>query len=272
MNRERFFRLLAPLVLVAGLSFSACGGESERIDDASAGDAGEPSDTGGTSTGGRGGTSTGGRGGTSTGGRGGTPSTGGSSTGGTGGIDGMCDEIVPCGGDPEGTWSVRENCLEVLVTDIQEFLQYPACRGVVGRASGDVEGTFTFADGIMTQDIVVTAFVTVTINDECAQGIVGSPDITAADLCPLLDAQFMSDPETPGSCAPTSEGCQCDAMQAPMPSTNMGAYTVVGDQLVAEDGTSFDFCQEGDELHLHGYPADAQTGQVAGLTVLLDRI
>jgi hypothetical protein len=271
MNRKRFRPLLAPLVLATGVSFSACGGESQtNIDDPSAGDAGEPSSTGGTSSGGRGGT-------TSTGGRGGTTSTGGSSTGGTatggtgGMIDGMCDEIMPCGGDPEGTWNVRENCAEVLVP-IEGFAQYPGCENILGMGSGDIEGTFTFAGGVMTQDIVVTTFVTVTIDDACAQGIVGSPDITSADLCPLLDAQFMSSPDTPGSCVPTTAGCQCQATQPPMPSESMGAYTIMGEELVGADGTSFDFCQDGDELHLHGYTADAQTGQVVALTLLLDRI
>lgn len=256
MNRG-FSSLLAPLGLLVGLSFAACGGESETHgDDSSAGDAGEPS------------------GGTSTGGRGGTTSTGGSTTGGsggTGGIDGVCDEILPCGGDPEGSWNVRENCAEVLVP-IEDFAGVAGCADVLGRGSGEIEGTFTFADGIMTQDIVITSTVTVTITDECAQGLFGSPDITAADLCPLLDSMFMNDMTTMGSCAATSEGCQCDGTQAPMPNTTMAAYTVVGNQLDFGDGEPFDFCQEGDELHLHGVTNDPTTGQSAALTLLLDRI
>jgi len=256
MNRLGFSHLLVPLGLLVLLSFSACGGESETNgDDDSGGEAGDSS--GGT---------------TSTGGRGGTTSTGGSSTGGTGGmIDGVCEDIMPCGGEPEGTWEVRENCAEVLVP-IEAFAMTPGCEDVLGRGSGEIEGTFTFADGMMTQDIVITSAVTVTVTDSCAQGLFGSPDITAAELCPLLDAMFMNDMTTMGSCAATNEGCQCDGTQEPMPNMNTGAYTIMGNQLVFADGEPFDFCQDGDELHLHGVTSDPTTGQTAALTILLDRI
>jgi hypothetical protein len=254
MNRGRFSHLLAPLGVVVGFSFSACGGESEKKVDDSGGEAGEPSNGGSSS------------------GSGGTTSTGGTSTGGTGGmIDGVCEDIMPCGGDPEGTWEVRENCAEVLVP-ISDFAMTPGCEDVIGRGSGEIEGTFTFADGMMTQDIVVTTTVSVTITDSCAQGLFGSPDITAALLCPVLDSMFMNDMNVMGSCAATNAGCQCDGMQAPMPNMNTGAYTIMGNQLVGANGQIFDFCQDGDELHLHGNTVDDQTGQVVALTLLLDRI
>ena len=211
MNREHFPRLFAPLSLVVGLSFFACGGESDTNGD----DGGEAGDSSGGTN--------------STGGRGGSTSTGG--TGGTGGIDGVCEDIMPCGGDPEGTWEVRENCAETLVP-ISDFAMTPGCEDVVGRGSGEIEGTITFADGVMTQDITITATVSVVINDSCAQGLLDSPDVTAALLCPLLDSMFMNDPELMGSCAATSEGCQCDGMQMPMQNMTSGAYTIVGNQLV----------------------------------------
>jgi hypothetical protein len=248
MTRAPFPPAFSLLPLVVALSFFACGGESETNgDDDSGGEAGDSS--------------------------GGTTATGGSSTGGTGGmIDGVCDEILPCGGDPEGTWSVRENCAEVLVP-IEAFAMTPGCENVLGRGSGDIEGTFTFENGMMTQDIVITTTVTVTVTDSCAQGIIGSPDITAADLCPLLDSMFMNDMTTMGSCEATSEGCQCDGTQEPMPSMSTGAYTIMGEKLVPADGSEpFDFCQDGDELHLHGVTSDPTTGQTAALTLLLDRI
>ena len=93
----------------------ACGGESDTNGD----DGGEAGDSSGGTN--------------STGGRGGSTSTGG--TGGTGGIDGVCEDIMPCGGDPEGTWEVRENCAETLVP-ISDFAMTPGCEDVVVRRVG----------------------------------------------------------------------------------------------------------------------------------------
>jgi hypothetical protein len=230
MNRVRFFRWIGSVGVLGGLALSACGGESETNNGGSGGEAGNP--------------------------------------GGTGGIDGVCEDITPCGGDPEGTWSVRENCAEVLVPGVFE---QPGCEDVVGRGSGEVTGTFTFSNGVVTQDTVITSNVSVVITDACAQGIVGSDMITAADLCPLLDATLMNDPATPLRCSPTTEGCQCEGTQAPMPNMGTDTYTVVGNQLLF-GGETFDFCQEGDELHLHGMTVEPDTGSDVALTLLLDRI
>jgi hypothetical protein len=246
---------MGSMAIAGALALSACGGDSESSDDGSGGEAGDPSGNGG-STGG-----TGARGGS--GGAAGTPTGG---TAGTG-IDGVCEEITPCGGDPEGSWTVTENCAEVLVTGVVE---YPGCEDVVGRGSAEVTGTFTFSSGVVIQNIVVTPNVTTVITDVCARGIVGSDMITAAQLCPVLDATLMNDPETPLRCSVTNEGCQCAGEQPPQ--TNMGTdtYMIVGNQLLI-GGDTFDFCQEGDELHLHGTTVDATSGQSVSLTLLLER-
>ena len=245
MNCVQLFRWMGSMSIVGTLALSACGGESETNDDGSGGEAGDPSGNGGSGAG--------------TGAQGGTAGTG---------IDGVCEDIVPCGGDPEGTWDVRENCAEVLVTGL---VDYPGCENVVGRGSAEVTGTFTFASGVVIQDTTVTANVSVIITDVCAQGIVGSDMITAADLCPLLDAQLMMDPMTPLDCAVTTEGCECAGEQPPQINMGTDTYMVVGNQLLI-GGDTFDYCQEGDELHLHGTTVDATSGQTVALTLLLDRI
>jgi hypothetical protein len=231
MNRVRFIRWIGSVGVLSGLALSACGGEStEKFDDGSSG-------------------------------RGGT--------GGTGGIDGVCEDITPCGGDPEGSWNVRENCAEVLLDGI---VDQPGCEDAVGRGSAAMEGTFTFSNGVATQDTVVTAYVSVVIDDTCAQALVGSDMITAADLCPLLDAQLMANPDTPLRCMPSSAGCECEGEQPPMANTGTDTYEIVGSQLLLGSGDIFDFCQDGDELHLHGTTIDASTGADVGLTLLLDRL
>ena len=255
MNRIRLVRWMGSVAAVGALALSACGGESESNgDDGSGGE--DPSGNGGSTAGT---TTQGGSGGTA-----GTPTGG---TAGTG-IDGVCEAITPCGGDPEGSWNVTENCAEVLVTGVVE---YPGCENVVGRGSAEVTGTFTFSSGVVIQNIVVTPNVTVVVTDVCAQGIVGSDMVTAAALCPVLDATLMNDPETPLRCSVTSEGCECAGEQPSQTTMGTDTYQIVGNQLMI-GGDTFDFCQEGDELHLHGTTVDATSGQTISLTLLLDRI
>jgi hypothetical protein len=256
---------------VSALFFLACGGNSETSsDDDSGGEAGEPSGTGGSNGGS---TAKGGTAGTN----GGTPATGGAPTGGTGGTggeppDGVCEDITACGGDPLGIWNVSENCTEV-VLDLGAEL---GCESIPATGSAVVTGTFTFADGLMTQDTVQTVDVTMLIDDACAQTLVGLPNVTAADVCPLVSAQLMMDPDTPGTCAVAPGGCRCDVTQGPTPNVQADPYEVVGTQIIvtdSADGTTgaLDFCQEGDELHLHADAVDLATATLGSLTILLAR-
>jgi hypothetical protein len=194
---------------------------------------------------------------------------GGSSSGGTGGLpDGTCDDVTPCGGDPTGTWTIRENCLEAVIPDI---FGVPGCENVRPVGSGTLEGTFTFENGIATQSTEQTVDITVIIDDACAEAISMLPGVSAADLCPLLDAMLMMDPETPADCAAVGGDCRCDATQITEPTTQTDSYEVVGNQLVLGSGDTFDFCQEGDEMSLSGETVDATSGATAEILVLLDR-
>jgi hypothetical protein len=258
MSRRRLSGSLFALSAVSAVFFMACSGESSSSDDGDSGGGtggsqGGSSATGGTSSGGTssGGTSSGGVGGT-----GGTPP------------DGSCDDIVPCGGDPTGTWVVRENCTEVLVEGL--FEGTPGCEDVVAAGSGVLEGTFTFDNGVATQDTSLTASVTVFITDACAQGLTELPDVTAVQLCPLL-GQLMMDPETTTTCAASNGDCRCDGTQAPTITMETDTYEVVGTQLILGSGDTFDFCQDADGMDLSGSTVDPQSGAAADLMVTLDR-
>jgi hypothetical protein len=53
-------------------------------------------------------------------------------------------------------------------------------------------------------------------------------------------------------------------------------YEVVGNQIIVTDSTdgtmgALDFCQEGDELHLHADGVDLATAALGSLTILLAR-
>jgi hypothetical protein len=181
----------------------------------------------------------------------------------------VCDDVTACGGDPTGTWTLRENCLEVVVPGLFEGVE--GCENVRPVGSGTLEGTFTFEDGTATQNTQQTVDVTVIIDDACAEAISGLPGVSAAALCPLLDAMIMMDPETPADCAAVGDDCRCDGTQATEPVMQTDTYEVVGDQLVLGSGDTFDFCQEGDEMSLSGATVDATSGATAELLVFLDR-
>ena len=256
-------RRLGSLAWVSALLLFACGGNSETSD-GDGGAAGESSGTGGSNGGS---SAKGGTAGTSpTGGKGGTGGTGGEPP------DGVCEDITACGGDPLGTWNVSENCTEVIL-DLGPEL---GCESIPAAGSAIVTGTFTFADGLMTQDTVQTVYVTMTIDDACAETLTMLPGVTAVDVCPLVNVQLMMNPDTPGTCAVAGDDCRCDITQPPTPNMQSDPYEVVGNQIVVTDsvdGTTgaLDFCQEGDELHLHADGVDLAAGTLGSLTILLER-
>ncbi len=114
-----------------------------------------PVDTGGTGfVGGDGGAGTGGRSGATAGGAsgataGGTSGDGGAGTpGGSGGIGasggeapGSCDEVVPCGGDLDGAWTVIGSCLDVRGLLDVSVLGF-GCSSATVTGSLVVSGTF----------------------------------------------------------------------------------------------------------------------------------
>jgi hypothetical protein len=264
MKPNLAFRRVSSLAWVSALFFFACGGNSETSidDDGAAGENGTGGSNGGSSA--KGGTA----GASPTGGKGGTGGTGGT----TEPPDGVCEDITACGGDPLGSWNVRENCTEVIL-DLGPEL---GCESIPAAGSVTVTGTFTFADGLMTQDIVQTADITMTIDDACAQTLVGLPNVTAADVCPLISAQLMTNPDTPGTCAVATDGCRCDMTQAPTANMQADPYEVVGTQIIVTDATdgtmgALDFCQDGDELHLHADGVDLAAAALGSLTILLER-
>jgi len=239
----------------------ACGGESTEFNkhgsDDDSGGSGAQGATGGAPRGGA--TSTGGSGPAGTGGAGGS----------TEPPDGVCEDITPCGGDPQGSWNVRDSCFELLVPI---FPDEPGCEDIIGAATADVSGTFTFDNGALTNTLTTSLRMTFLLHDACAQSLVGSPDVAAADVCPLLDAELSMNPDTPGTCAVATGGCRCDITTAPTTETNTGTYQIVGNQLVDETGSAIDFCQRDDELHLHSEAVDVATSSLGALTLLLDRV
>jgi hypothetical protein len=258
--------------LVVALAAAGCG-DSNGDDDAAAGESGKSGSSGSSSSGGSGNAS-GGSGNASSGGaavtppRGGSGGTSGSSSGGSPGTGGRggtpagisCDAFDECGGDPTGTWNVRDSCFEFF---IEPFAEYPACQGAF-QSKASVTGSYTLVDGTVTWDTVVTVDVAVTISDACASDLAGSP-ITAAELCPSLEESFMEQGTfASADCGGTST-CVCDLAMPPETSSGTDTYVLSGNTLVDSEGDVTGFCVEGDVLSLQ------TTTDEANATMTLER-
>jgi hypothetical protein len=288
----------------------ACGGESSNDGDPAAGSggsagtsagtggssagssAGGKSSSGGTGNSGRGGSAgtnaagsdSSGTGGTSDGAGGadgGTSGTGGSSGGsaGTGGeppdvpLNQMCEDFEPCGGDPEGSWTVIDTCLET-VGDLG-LTDTPGCEDAVEGVGAVVEGTRTYENGEVTYEQTVTGRMQILVTDACAQGLLGTEDVDASMLCPLLPSlagmgmtSMLSDIE----CAVGSDDeCHCDGYYDGGTTTTTTTYTVDGSTITQGNGEVYDFCQQGDSLILHDVGDTGEMQVVDQLTVEFER-
>jgi hypothetical protein len=284
---------------LSALLAAACGGESSSNEPGSGGAGGSAGSAGGSKAGkggsGTGGSASGGKGGSSSGAssagtqgnEGGEPGAGGADggSGGKGGTAGsggappeipinqMCETFEPCGGDPEGSWTVVDTCLET--PGEIPLLDVAGCEDAVQGVGVDVVGTRTYEDGELTFEQVATVRVAVIVSDECATAVtMADQQVDANELCaflPALVALNMDSPFSQVECAVVDEACNCDLYMDAETTTTTTTYVVDGTHITQGDGTEYDFCQEGDSLITHGLAESDMTMAVNELTVEFER-
>lgn len=256
--------------VLAALLALGCGGSSTSSDDDDGGSGGSSMSSGGTSSN-RGGSSNGVGG---SGASGGSAATGGSgATGGTGGTGmiapiGDCEDFVPCGGDPEGVWRVTDVCTELATSTL-----FPAagCENALTGFDADVDGTYTFSNGVVTFEGTVAYQLTLEIDDVCASSLADTGGVPAALLCPLIEASYADAGAESASCDTSTGNCVCVLSFPAEPSmSEPQTYTISGNQLVTSDGASTDFCEQGETLGLHSRSAPGEDPQIS-LTFSLER-
>ncbi|HEY3497311.1 MAG TPA: hypothetical protein VGK73_21590, partial [Polyangiaceae bacterium] len=135
-----------------------------------------------------------------------------------------------------------------------------------------VVGTRVYENGGVTHEQAVTVRVDLLVNDACAAGLLQADDVGAATLCPFLptlagaQAEFRS-----FTCETVDAGCRCDVYSDESTTTTTTTYAVDGTRVNEGTGASYDFCQQGDSLILHGTGENANAAAVDDLTVAFAR-
>lgn len=141
-----------------------------------------------------------------------------------------CEAFVACGGDPSGTWTYEDICIEDPFPAVRD-----ACAGAtVEDPSGTASGRVTLAAGAVVREAHVTLSGTIVIPASCA--VVGCSNIQAA-----LSSTYES-----ASCTGGPTGCRCTVSDE-IDILESDTYTVDGSTLHA-GGRSYEFCVDGGAL------------------------
>ena len=193
------------------------------------------------------------------GGSGGVTMTGGmKAAGGTGGTGGSssaggdsCSNVVPCGGDVVGTWTVTSSCLSVSgQLDMSMLGMSCASAPVVG--SLQVTGTWTARSDGTYQDATTTfGSEQITLPASCL--VISSAPVSCGAMASLLLALGYSTV----SCSPlASEECACAAtivqdgglgQISPYAQTS-GEYTTSGNVVTTDEPAHYSYCVAGNRM------------------------
>ncbi|WP_437774254.1 hypothetical protein [Sorangium sp. So ce1097] len=160
---------------------------------------------------------------------------------------GACGELAACGGDPTGSWTIEESCLD-LSFDIPPSGD---CVPVSDISRIEINGEFEFdADETYTATLTVGGTIVVTFPAPCFSG--EDMALTCADL-----GEQLSENEAGGiesvDCAPVGDGCACTMAARELTSASAGTWSASGTTLttVSEDDEASEgvpFCVDGSTL------------------------
>lgn len=254
-------------------------------------DAAGTSSTGGAGTGGTSGGAQPDTAGTSTSGGAATAGTGGSQTGGLGvgnaGVSGIpsagggraevnasCDNVLPCGGDVLGSWTVIDSCLnvggDVVLADFGL-----GCSAAPTTGSLEVTGSWSAsAEGVVSDDTTTSGDATIDVPVECSESA------ALAIRCPALAAPIGLVLGYASLACVDSESAWCACSGSFEQTGGMGlisatpirsgTYTTADGVLTVSDGTNraeYFYCSSEDTLVL-SVRSVLDTGAVTGTIVL----
>ncbi|WP_437629572.1 hypothetical protein [Sorangium sp. So ce854] len=179
---------------------------------------------------------------------------------------GACGELAACGGDPTGSWTIEESCLD-LSFDIPPS---GACVPVSDISGIEINGGFEFdADGTYTATVTVGGAIVVTFPAPCLSG--EDMALACADL-----GEQMSENDAGGiesvECAPVGDGCACTMAAREVTSASAGTWSASGTTLttVLEDDDApgeLPFCVDGSTLTIELLSAEDEQPDAGSLTM-----
>lgn len=171
--------------------------------------------------------------------------------GGDSGGEALCAPFSACGGDLEGAWQLTSFCADSsqMVDEANAEIDLPKeCGDVVRSMSLSLTGTLTYSGGVEASDMTLTVGAGYLYTERCLTALAGTPTTVSPAYCAqLADAMADGAPEGEVSCEASAEGCACSLQQADT-FTEVDTFTVSGSTLTYADGSSMDYCVQGDEL------------------------
>jgi hypothetical protein len=174
--------------------------------------------------------------------------------GGSGGGAGSAGNDVPacggfkaCGGDPSGTWSVQDVCVE---NAAEVYAKELGGECASSFRSADVTGSGTYelgADMQASSVLTLGATVVLAFNDACVKslGVTGS----AASECKNLENDLKDNADFSGAtCNVAGAMCNCTVTATPKMVMGEGAYAVESGNTIVIKGASQAFCASGNTL------------------------
>jgi hypothetical protein len=152
---------------------------------------------------------------------------------------GQCTALVPCGGDPIGTWKMSAGCVdESAFDDLKQLCPTATASNVVIKARGLV----TVTAATISRETQTQTTATIAIPQACLAQVPGGS-------CQLLAVGLTSPPPQGAGLAKatcTSDGaggCNCDIEDGEI-LRETSAYTVNGNTIstVGPPARTFDFC------------------------------
>lgn len=154
---------------------------------------------------------------------------------------GACEPFEACGGDVEGVWTYTAACVDLADLGVDEDQIQAMCAGAELTLAGQVSGTLTFADGVVTRR-----------GRSSAQGQVFVPGLCAIALggCAGVEAELSDAGITGARCAAQGillPSCRCSfALDAPL--LEEVPFVTEGGVIHLADGRDLEYCAEGDNL------------------------
>ena len=157
-------------------------------------------------------------------------------------------EFTACGGDPTGTWAIKDICIEMQTIE-NPFKDYPECQDIVYAYKTDWTGTWTInGDGTFSvTNFGFTLGLDVQISELCLT--TAWSNHTAQESC-----DEISENDTVGNCTLADGVCTCDGEPEQKTIGDMtGTWTTDGTSMTSEvedgDGPeTVEYCVDGNLL------------------------
>jgi hypothetical protein len=178
---------------------------------------------------------------------------------------GRCRDFSPCGGNIEGTWQVDDVCFTddpVASANSWYASQFAACTDSIKTLSTTFSGTIDYSAGVETADFESVTVYTSLYTAECLSAIERSNITISTDVCSRLESGVIPFAKANGTCTPVRAACSCEMTSIETQGRRTTDYAVEGNTIVT-DGSSDDFCVDGERLMVRSTNSAGETVVVA---------